>query len=164
MFNALLTQKQGFCVTGRARHSPNKSAVCLCPGGLDARSPPKRPPPSSAPAEAEAKPRSAGGSLWYASDRELPRGFTSSVAFRCDRPQLNAKGGAGEEKVADPVGRSGSVSFVMHNHRPSLAAGGEGGDERWGEPAAVPNSLSVQLEPDGHGGGQVLLRYYTGAC
>ena len=147
-------------MTGRARHIPNKSAVCLCPGALDARSPPKNPASSSAPPDADAKPRSAAGSLWYASDRELPRGFTSSVAFRCDRLQLKVKGGAGEEKVTDPIGGSGSVSFVVHNHRPSLAAGSEGGDGKWGESAAVPNSLSVQLEPDGYGGGQVLLRYF----
>lgn len=148
-------------MTGRARHSPKKSAVFLCPGGLDSRSPPKTPTSSSEPPEPEARPRPAGGSLWYASDRELPRGFTSSVAFRCDRPQLSAKGGAGEEKAADPEGASGSVSFVVHNHRASLAAGGEGGGGRWGESAAVPNSLSVRLEPDGQGGGRVLLRYNT---
>lgn len=98
--------------------------------------------------------------MWYVSDRELPRGFTSSVAFRCDRPQLKAKGSAGEEKVTDPIGGSGSVCFVVHNHRPSLATRSEGRGEEWEESAAVPNSLSVQLEPDGHGGGQVLLRYF----
>eukprot|EP00904_Undaria_pinnatifida_P009331 jgi/Undpi1/5528/HiC_scaffold_2.g00805.m2 len=152
--------KQGFCVTGRARPIPKKSGVCLCPGGPDTRPPPKE-PPSSAPPGPEPRIGPGGGSLWYTSDRELPRGFMSSVAFRCDRTQHNAKESSGEEKGAGPVGGWGSVSLVIHNHRPSLAAGGERGGEdgRGGEAAAVPNSLSVRLEPDGDGGGQVELRW-----
>lgn len=55
------------------------------------------------------------------------------------------------------AGVTGSLSFVVHQNRAALS-GGEGTRGDGGGSAAVlavPNSLSVRLEPDGEGGGQV---------
>ncbi|CAN0154421.1 unnamed protein product [Scytosiphon promiscuus] len=167
--------RQGFCVTGAATHSSKKSSVCLCPGHLD----PRTPSPSkrrTVPGTGESQPQSpsktsdpsaspsdlyggGAGSLWYTSDREVPRGFHSSIAFRCDRAKRTLKSGVhsavDETSRSQASGTTGSLSFVLHQHRPALS----GGEESRGS-AVVPNSLSVRLEPDGEGGGQVSVRWY----
>eukprot|EP00752_Nemacystus_decipiens_P015142 g13489.t1 len=195
---------QGFCVTGAATYSSKKSSVCLCPGGPgpdphDPRAPPSRrsttsasssskspsrtPRPQGTPAPASAststststRPGSECGSLWYTSDREVPRGFRSSVAFRFDRPKHSRIASLGvspdpatvsgqEQGVGRRAGATGSLRFVIHQYRAALS--GSGGDESRREGGAsagligfVPNSLSVWLEPDGEGGGQVSIRW-----
>ncbi|CAM9312401.1 unnamed protein product, partial [Hapterophycus canaliculatus] len=171
--------RQGFCITGAATHSSKKSSVCLCPGNLDPRtpSPSKRrivrgnsqcqPQSPSKTSESSTSPLSlsvgGAGSLWYTSDREVPRGFRSSVAFRCDRPTStpdDGKSSAVDEALGAQASQTtGSLSFVVHQHRSALS----GGDENRGS-AEVPNSLSVRLEPDGEGGGQVSIRHVTSSC
>lgn len=97
------------------------------------------------------------GFLWYTSGREVPRGFRSSVAFRCDPAKDGPKKALPEGKGALADGATGSISLVVHNHRAALGKA-EGGGGEGGESGTVPNSLSVVLEPDGEGGGQVLVR------
>lgn len=103
------------------------------------------------------------GSLWHISGREVARGFTSSVAFRCDRskpkapspshPSTSGERGAEAEDRRDGGG-GGRIGFVVHNHRAALS-----GDEGDGGPAtSVSNGLSVCLHLDGAGGGEVSLR------
>lgn len=112
--------------------------------------------------------------MWYTSDREVPRGFRSSIAFRCDRPKRGPNPGnttppAAQGFGSDEARSTGSLSFVVHQHRAALGGGGGGGDEggggevesaeaEAGAEAEVPNSLSVRLEPDGEGGGLVSIR------
>lgn len=62
-----------------------------------------------------------------------------------------SKGNEGEETA-------GSISFVVHNHRRALG-GCEEGAGGTAESATVPNSLTVRVQPDGKGGGQVSVRY-----
>ncbi|CAM9832246.1 unnamed protein product [Ectocarpus sp. 12 AP-2014] len=170
--------RQGFCVTGAATHSSKKPSVCLCPGDSGrTSSSPKRSALSSSSSSRASRPRAAptappttgagAGSLWYTSDREVPRGFRSSVAFRCDRhkPSPDAVPGSTPQEtvgaqVAGPAGPVGpSLSFVVHQHRAALSGSEESGEEGIGRSAMVPNSLSVRLEPDGEGGGQVSIRW-----
>eukprot|EP00903_Cladosiphon_okamuranus_P017746 g16336.t1 len=57
---------------------------------------------------------------------------------------------------------AGSLSFVIHQHRAALSGGEDGRGvpgESGGLGVVVPNSLSVRLEPDGEGGGQVAVRW-----
>lgn len=76
------------------------------------------------------------------------------MAFRCDRPKPNKPDTDPRQGTGGQAGGStGSLSFVVHQHRSALSGGEEscaGG--------FVPNSLSVRLEPDGEGGGQVSIR------
>lgn len=74
------------------------------------------------------------------------------MAFRCDRPKP-FPGSVPRQDVGGQAGGTGRLSFVVHQHRAALS----GGDESFAG-GAVPNSLSVQLEPDGEGGGQVSIR------
>lgn len=142
-------QRQGFRTTGKASHVRKKNTVCLCPGGVDL------PFPGTVPLSVTAGTKAAAGcgSLWYASSRELPRGFRSSVAFRCDSPETSARHGS----AAETGDATGSVSFVMHNHRAALG-GDDDGAGREEAAAMMPNSLCVRLEPDGEGGGQISVR------
>lgn len=101
------------------------------------------------------------GSLCYTSTRELSRGFKTLVAFRYDHPPSNASSDgprAGTSSSSRSYGGekdyTGSLSFVVHNHRASL----ESGNGAAGSDGEVQNSLSVRIEPDGRGGGQVSVR------
>lgn len=85
------------------------------------------------------------------------------MAFRCDRhrPSPDAIPGSAPQEtvgaqVAGPAGPS--LSFVVHQHRAALSGSEDTGEEGIGRSAMVPNSLSVRLEPDGEGGGQVSIR------
>ncbi|CAB1118482.1 unnamed protein product [Ectocarpus sp. CCAP 1310/34] len=167
--------RQGFCVRGAAIHSSRKPSVCLCPGDYGrTSSSPKRSASSSSSSLRVSRPRAAptappptgagAGWLWYTSDREVHRGFRSSVAFRCDRhkPSPDAIPGSAPQEtcgaqVAGPAGPS--LSFVVHQHRAALSGSEESAEEGIGISAMVPNSLSVRLEPDGEGGGQVSIRW-----
>lgn len=158
-------QRKGFCLTGAATHSPKKSSVCLCPGGLGPQTPSSTSRRSTASSKSPSKPSKAttpstrrsgagaAGSLWYTSDREVPRGFQCSVAFRCDRPKRNPGNAAPRQDIGGQAGATGSLSFLVHQHRSALS-----GDEENCVGGVVPNSLSVRLEPDGEGGGQVSIR------
>lgn len=75
------------------------------------------------------------------------------MAFRCDRPKPNNPDNAPRQDSGGQPGGTGSLSFVVHQHRSALS----GGEETYGG-GFVPNSLSVRLEPDGEGGGQVSIR------
>lgn len=107
--------------------------------------------------------------MWYTSGREVARGFSTTVAFRCDGAKVSALGSVGEEiQGGDAANRpqgtgekEGSIIFTVHNHRDALS--GEWAANRVGDPAAVPNSLSVCVTLDGAGGGEVSLRY-QGSC
>lgn len=166
---------------------PQKASVALCPGGFDplASSSSLRVAPGTTTTtiptstNSTKTPGTGAGSLWYTSRREVPRGFRSVVAFRCDGPKSNSRR---LPSSLSPLGNppdhhlekddKTSISFVIHNHRPALAGGGDingdsegggdgvGGGGSWGESGAVPNSLSVHLQPDGEGGGVVSIRYY----
>lgn len=98
------------------------------------------------------------------------------MAFRFDRPKLSRTPNPNPSLSSDPAnasgqgqdvwgrdGVTGSLSFVIHQHRAALSGGEDGRGQ--GEESAglglglvVPNSLSVRLEPDGEGGGQVSVR------
>lgn len=164
-------QRQGFCLTGKAAHVPAKNSVYLCPGGSSGGgTSPKATPTTSAPRPSTGP--LGSGSLWFTSGREVARGFSTVVAFRCDRAKPKSpanrrsaaieqqrQDGEGRDDVAER-GRCGRISFVVHHHRAALSGDG-GGHKAEGRSslAIVPNSLSVCLDLNGTGGGEVSLRW-----
>lgn len=157
-------------------HESKNAFVSLCPGVPSSRisSPGRVNAASEGRTTPRAQPRAdetdedAMGSIWCTSGRELASGFHTSLVFRCDdadaggnrkRTVAEAEGGGDRGEARALGGKRACVSFTIHNNRAVMSPDSDEAEKIGGGLRAVPNGLSVCLDFDEFGAGEVSVRY-----